>query len=380
MKILIATGIFPPDIGGPATYSKLLFDKLPAEGFSIKVLSYGEKSEKDSPNIFRVSRRWPKILRHAVYFFKAWILAFRVDTVFIQGPVSEGFPALIAAKLAGRKTVLKIVGDYAWEQGIQRFGVKELIDEFQKNRYGIRVEFLRSAQKWVAKQANMIVTPSFYLKKIIAGWGIPEGKIKVIYNAVLLPTVNLSGLEARKFLGIGGKIILSIGRLVPWKGFDLLIEIASELSKEIADLKLIVIGSGPEEKRLKEKALKLNAPVIFAGSLPQADLIKYLTAADVFVLNSSYEGLSHQILESMEAGVPVAVSNAGGNPEVVSDGENGILFPCGNRDAIKSAIKKIFSDDELRKKFVRQGKASLSKFSEPKMVSELSSLFKSLKI
>ncbi len=102
MRILIATGIFPPDIGGPATYSKLLFDELPKRGFEVDVLSFGEV------------RKFPKIVRHFIYFLKVLSLGRKSDIIFVQDPVSVGLPVCIASKILRKKFALKIVGDYAW--------------------------------------------------------------------------------------------------------------------------------------------------------------------------------------------------------------------------------------------------------------------------
>ena len=102
MKILIATGLYPPQIGGPATYSKLLKDELPKHGIDTEILP------------FREVRKWPKIVRHFIYFLKVLQKGRNVDVVFAQDPVSVGLPAMLASKILGKIFLLKIVGDYAW--------------------------------------------------------------------------------------------------------------------------------------------------------------------------------------------------------------------------------------------------------------------------
>src|SRR3989338_1426308 len=137
MRILIATGIFPPDIGGPATYSSLLLEELPKRDVAVSVVTYGPAG---------VSRNIPKGLRHFLYFL---VCVFKpADIIFAQDPVSAGFPALLAARLTGRKFVVRVAGDYAWEQGVERFGVKDGIDNFQKKNYDSRTEFLRRVERF----------------------------------------------------------------------------------------------------------------------------------------------------------------------------------------------------------------------------------------
>lgn len=340
MKILIATGIFPPDIGGPATYSKILADELPKRGVGVDVLSFGSV------------RALPKVARHFIYFFKVFWRGIKADIIFAQDPVSVGFPAVIAATILRKPLVLKIVGDYAWEQGVGRFGVKELLDEFLTKKYGWRVEFLRKIQKFVANRANKIIVPSNYLKRVVVTWGIDQMKIEMVYNAFYFSKAidyyyERTGDVERNQLGLSGKrVVVSAGRLVPWKGFTGLVEVIADLTKNFPNLELIVIGEGPErpkiEKKIKELELKNHVRLI--GSVSHPELLKYLKAANVFVLNTAYEGLSHQILEAMAMGVPVVTTDAGGNTELV-DKESGFLFKHNDKDAIKRIITLIFNDE-----------------------------------
>mgnify|MGYP001597281015 FL=1 len=353
--MLIATGIFPPDIGGPATYSKLLLNNLPRRGFEVKILAYGDFLQRQSGKIFIVSKKWPKGLRHFIYFLKVLHYGLGADFIFVQDPVSVGLPAMLAAKILRKKFIVKIVGDYAWEQGFQRFGVKDLPDDFQNKNYGFFVKALRFIQKRVCKNADCIITPSFYLKKIVSGWGIEENKIKVIYNAVDISEINFTKEEARRKLmypgNIDDKIILSIGRDVPWKGFSRLAAVCDELKKEIPDLKLIIIG---KDKKIPREAVFLN-----------------LKAADAFVLNTGYEGLSHQILEAMAAGVPVIATNVGGNPELIKSGQNGLLVKYNDREELKEAIKKVLFNKVDVADFVKKSQDFIKFFTEEKMISEL---------
>ena len=174
MRILIATGIYPPSIGGPATYSKILFQELPKRGISVRVISFDEV------------RHLPKIVRHSVFFLKVLYHARGYDVIYAQDPVSVGLPSFLAAKMLRKRFVLKIVGDYAWEQGIQRFGVSDLLDDFSKKRrgyYAIFVRFLIRLEELVARRSDKIITPSLYLAGVIKLWGVSRSKISVVNNA-----------------------------------------------------------------------------------------------------------------------------------------------------------------------------------------------------
>ena len=353
-KILIATGLFPPQIGGPATYSKILAQELPRRGFEVEILNFG------------VLLKFPKILRHLIYFFKALFLGPRTEIIFAQDPVSVGLPAMLAAKILRKKFILKIVGDYAWEQARQRFGVKDSLDDFIIKKYGFKIEFLRKIEKLVAWNALTIVVPSFYLKKIVVSWGIPEQKIKVVYN-------TFDSENFRPDFSGPKDIILSAGRLVPWKGFPMLIDLIGELPAEI---KLVIAGSGPEEQSLKFQVenLELNERVILAGQLAKKELAEYFRRARIFVLNTQYEGLPHSVLEAMACGVPVITTNIGGNSEVIKDGFNGFLVPYNDKGTFKKTILTLWNDENLRKKFTANSLEGLKNFSLEKMISEIAEI------
>ncbi len=363
-RILLATGIYPPDIGGPATYSQTLFDKLPKYGLKTEVLSYGSV------------RKFPKVFRHIIYFLKVLARGFKSDIIFAQDPVSVGLPACLAARLLGKKFFIKIVGDYAWEQGTQRFGVGDILDDFINKKYGFKIEFLRSVQKFVAGCAVKIIVPSRYLKMIVSNWGVAPDKIKVIYNSFELSDgelLTVTKKEVRSRLNFSGTILISAGRLVPWKGFELLIDLMPEILKNIPDAKLIIIGSGPDKTKLENKIkyLNLGNKIVLLGSIKHEDLLLYLKGGDIFVLNTAYEGLSHQILEAMACGIPVVTTNIGGNPEVIENKVNGLLVDYNNDDQLKKAIITLCSNQDLANKFRLAAKDVFTDFNPDKMLKEV---------
>ena len=378
-SILIATGIYPPHIGGSATYSSLLFRELPKRGHTAKVLTYGTASQRVAGSIYVISNSWPKGIKHFLYFLKLLEIGRRSDLILVaDSSFGAAFISVIAGKILRRKIIVRVTGDYAWEQGVQRFGVKELIDDFQNKNYSLPVELLRKCQSFAVRNADLVIAPSRYLKKITEGWGVSGDKIKVIYNAVDLPDFKLSKEEARQVLGVSGKIIISAGRLVPWKGFEMLIQAIVEAEGVIPDIKLYIIGDGPEEGNLKAQSLKLKANIFFTGTLSKDKLMQYLKAADLFALNSSYEGFSHQIIEAMSIGLVVAAADVGGNPEVIKSGENGFLFGYNDKRAIIDILISFFQDSAGKQALGRAAQKTVAQFSQDKMLQSLNNLFTTL--
>ncbi|MDB4992523.1 MAG: putative glycosyltransferase, partial [Parcubacteria group bacterium] len=283
MRLLIATPLYPPDLGGPATYTQLLEAGFPEP---VTVVKFGDV------------RKYPKIVRHFMYFLHVFRAAKHADVILALDPVSVGVPALMAARLRGKTFVVKIVGDYAWEQGVQRFGIKDSLDTFvRKGRVPFAVATLRAVQTHVAKSATNVIVPSNYLKGIITAWGVAPSKIKVIYNAIELEE---GGVVPEEVTRAASPKIVTIGRLVPWKRIEGIIDAIALLPGAAS---LTIVGEGTERARLETRAKeKLSGRVIFTGPRSHADTLAILGAADIFVLNSSYEGLSHVLIEALMLG------------------------------------------------------------------------------
>ncbi len=377
VRLLVATGIFPPDIGGPAGHATLLAHAFPPLGYAPRILTYADRMAP--PGVRWVSRRRPKGLRHLVYFLRCLGLGRGASVVYALDAAGAGLPVTIAAILLQKPLVVRIVGDYAWEQGVSRFGVEEGIDEFQSRRYGGAVGLLRIVQRFIARRATRVVVPSIYLKRIVAGWGVPEDKIEVIANAVPIPERLPAKSEARRSLGLSARalIVISAGRFVPWKGFDLLIGIMPELRREHPELRLIIVGDGPDRARLEALAAG-TAAVTFTGALPESDLLCYLAAADVFALNTGYEGLSHLLIEAMACGTPVLTTRAGGNEEAVEDGVEGRLVGYNDREGFCRALASLLADAGLRRKLGAVGRRAAERFAPAVMLGRLDRLFRAL--
>jgi len=385
MKIVFAAEIFSPDVGGPATYVNKLAQELVSQGHDVKVLTYSDsKSQSEDRKynfkVFRVSRKTNVLFRYFKYLKQLKKLSRQADLIFAQGPIPSGLPAIIVKKLTGKKVIIKVVGDFSWERSRNVYGLTKNIDEFQNSKMPWKLKCLRWLQTKVLNQADLIITPSHYLKKIVSGWGINSDKVEVIYNAVEKIDCPLSPEAAKEDLKISGNIILSIGRLVPWKGFETLIKIFPKLLEVNNNYKLVIVGDGPERKNLEEliKQNNLSGQVVLTGQINHRDIPKFLRAADFFVLNTSYEGLPHLVVEALMMKLPVITTKIGGNPEVIENGVNGLLIDYNNEGQLLDAVKKIWTDKELVNKFVMNSEASLTKFSFSEMYQQTVAQFKNI--
>ncbi|MBC7263904.1 MAG: glycosyltransferase family 4 protein [Chloroflexi bacterium] len=365
MRILITTDIFPPDVGGPATYVPLIAAQLTARGHEVHVLTYSQDhsvpGDMDYP--FRIQRVVIRGSRPARFWRVARLIAQwgrEADVWYVNG---MGLEARLADPLRRVPVVAKVVGDIAWERAFLRGWVHDDIEMFQCCRYPPWVELLKWRRNAMYDGVQRVIAPSKYLARIVAGWGVMASRIEVIHNAF----APLATLPKPKAIALGAdRIIVTACRLVPWKGVDGILEALAGLS----NVGLVVIGEGPmrAEWEAMAKALDLSRRVLFTGAIRREELYQYMAAADVFVLNSRYEGLPHIVLEAAAAGLPVVAADAGGTGEVVMDGVSGLLVPPGDTLSLQATLMRLLSDESLRRRLVEGARAQLANFSLAQMV------------
>lgn len=211
----------------------------------------------------------------------------------------------------------------------------------------------------IFKKAQFVTAVSTYLKFLISkDLGIDENKIFVF--PMPFDTDKFYEIEEKK---VKKGTILSIGRLIQRKGYDDLLKASRILKDEGVKFKLTIIGSGPEEKRLRKLILELNLKehVTIIDSLPQRELNSYYNRSEVFVLPSitdwkkEAEGLGMVLLEAMACKVPVVATKSGGMVDIVFHEKTGLLVPEKNALALASAIKRFLEDENLGKKLAEEG-------------------------
>jgi len=331
MKILITSGIFPPDIGGPASYVPKIATELSIRGHKVTVLCLSEQDFDDSKfnfDVIRINRRIFLPVRILLTIIKIISLSVKSDLIFSN---TLTFESSIGAIFSKRPIVHKIVGDYAWERARNKGYFKGTIDEYQNKQKGIKLLLLDTYFKYFLRFSKTIITPSNYLKDIVIGWN-KNLNVVTVYNAIDFPKDLEMSSDKNSF-----SKILTVSRLVSWKNIDQIILSLVELK----DFSLDIVGEGPEKESLLAlvKENKLQRRVNFLGQLTQREVFKKMNQSDLFILNSSYEGLPHVIVESMYAKIPVICSNVGGCPEIVKNNKTGLLL--NNSNSIENLVNKL---------------------------------------
>ena len=159
LKVLIATGIYPPDIGGPATYAKNLAKELVKIGVKVKVLTYSDEQggKRKESSVHRIIRKKNILIRYYNYFRQACFLVEKADVVYILDLMSAGFPGIVAAKIHHKKVIFRTGGDFLWEKAFQDGWTDLPLREYYKGKKRLKENLLFWFCKILLKRIDLIL-------------------------------------------------------------------------------------------------------------------------------------------------------------------------------------------------------------------------------
>jgi glycosyltransferase involved in cell wall biosynthesis len=355
MRVLVVSGIWPPDVGGPATHAPEVAEMLRARDHEVAVLTTASAPPAERPYpVHWVSRSLPPGIRHAAVAARVAALSRDVDVVYATSMVGRSAFAVRAP------LVVKVAGDPAYERARRRGLFAGTLAEFQTARLGARARVLTAWRTATARRAARLLPPSEFLHRIVVGWGIPEARVTVLPNTT--PPVEV---EPDAF-GVEGPLLAFAGRLTAAKQLDVALAAVRGLP-----VTLLVAGDGELRPEL-EAAAPPN--VRFLGAQPRHRVLALFAAADAVVLSSAWENFPHALVEALALGTPVVATAVGGVPEIVRDGENGVLVAPGDPAAFARGIERALADETLR----ANAKASVRRFSPEVVHTELEQVLRTV--
>lgn len=355
MKTLLFTLEYPPFHGGVANYYGNLVKHWP-EQENIFILDNGRGA--------LINNKLPA-LKWLPAFFALWrtISKNKIEHIIVGQILPLGTVAWLVCRFRGIKYSLVLHG---MDLGMSKKSARK---------------------KWLAKKimvnANHLVCNSNYTAKVAREFLVEEewGKISVVNPGVDNPKFQDTNFKIQ----ISGKhnlqnkiILLSVGRLVKRKGFDMVIKALPDALKEAPDLVYVVAGAGEEEKSLKEAAIKLGLEkkVLFLGDISDQEKWNWLDLCDMFIMpsrniNGDFEGFGIVFLEANLAQKPVIAGDSGGVGDAVANGLNGLLVNPEDIDDISLAIVELTKDKDLRERLGREGKKRAEEFLWPKQIKKI---------
>jgi glycosyltransferase involved in cell wall biosynthesis len=358
VRVVVVSGIWPPDPGGPASHAPALADFLAERGHAVEVVTTADSEPaRRSYPVAWASRRSP--LRHARSALLVRRASRRADVVYATSMIRR---AALGSWLARRPLVVKLVSDEVFERATRSGRYVGTLHQFQRARGGLRTRFLRVTRDAALRRARHVFCPSAYLRDVALEWSVDPERLSVLPNpAPEIPPLP-SREELRAELGLTGNALVFAGRLGPQKALG----VALHALVDVPDASLTVAGDGPERSALEGRAreLGLDGRVSFLGSVPREQVLRLFRAADASVLPSAWENFPHTVVEALAVGCPVIATAVGGVPEVVRDGENGLLVAPGDSAALAAAITRFFADDALRARLRDAAARSVEGYSE----------------
>ena len=351
MRVLVTVGIFPPDIGGPATFvpkiAKYFQDEL---NYEIEILTLSDNKNSninDDFSVKRIDRNLPIIYRWLKTIFTIYKLGKNKDLIFVNGLGTETTIANIFLK---KKIIRKIVGDPVWERAYSKAKISESFDEFQVKNYGFSISLQKKVRSFSIKKSDIVVTPSQHLKNFILNLGF-KNKIEIINNGVFIPEENTNIFTNDQIN------ITIVSRLVSHKNIEKIIKAISDLNSPLINLN--IIGDGPELNQLQKISLESNNKdnIIFHGKLNRDDINHIFLKSDIYIQASNYEGLPHSLLEAMSYGIPVLCTPVGECKEILGNEDRGYILDLPvSKNNIKSKISEIIGEKNIANKKGERGK------------------------
>jgi len=347
----VTVGIFPPDIGGPATFvpkiAKYFQDEL---NYEIEILTLSDNKNSninDDFSVKRIDRNLPIIYRWLKTIFTIYKLGKNKDLIFVNGLGTETTIANIFLK---KKIIRKIVGDPVWERAYSKAKISESFDEFQVKNYGFSISLQKKVRSFSIKKSDIVVTPSQHLKNFILNLGF-KNKIEIINNGVFIPEENTNIFTNDQIN------ITIVSRLVSHKNIKKIIRAISDLNDPL--IYLNIIGDGPELNQLQKISLESNNKdnIIFHGKLNRDEINHIFLNSDIYIQASNYEGLPHSLLEAMSYGIPVLCTPVGECKEILGNEDRGYILDLPvSKNNIKSKISQIIGEKDIANKKGERGK------------------------
>ena len=355
MKILLTTGIFAPEAGGPATYALKVSKKLTNLGHQVKVITYSKKKKYDFDDVLPYSviriKRGNKLLNYYRYLREILKNISGFDLIYSFDYFSAGIPSLLVAKIYGKKLVIRMGGDLIWERYLEKRNKGVTLVDFYKNKlYKINwLKFLIA--KIVLKHADLLIfTTKFQAKLFIDHYKINDKKIRYINNPMPDKVIKEFSKETDRI----NKDIIWAGRMVAKNNLIRLIRVFCSLKLKQKNYRLILIGEGPLKKILQEIIKNKNCPeIIIKDTMANSTLVKRI-ANSYAVIFPSYTDISpNLVLECLSVRTPFILTKEHGFDWLK---HSAIEFNPKDDKDLKSAIIKILDKD-----FYNEYKNNLSK-------------------
>jgi glycosyltransferase involved in cell wall biosynthesis len=356
IKVAMVISKAEASLGGTQKQALRLADELQSQAVSVFVLTKRKSRKRAQTQGKELNGRVQIVYLPVTDLQPAWSFLF---SLLIWAWVNRGSFQIIHAHNAATGVIASIIG---WLTG------KKVIVKIPSLKY---VQYLnggslsRELRRWIiTKKTDRFIAVSTEMLEALREAGIAPEKLALISNGIELTAprnTNPCALKQELSENPERPVVLFVGRLVKEKGVDRLLRAWASLPGHETML-LLIVGDGPlrEDLESQAKKLRLFPSVRFLGH--QAEVSKFYSVADLFVLPSKTEGMSNSLLEAMAAGLPVVASKVGGNKDVIEDQQSGFLVDWEDTTLCAEMLLTLLSDTELRQRMGNAARRQVSAF------------------
>ena len=335
--ICVATGIFPPDTGGPAKFAETFLKWCQQNNQKVEAVSFTDTATRDisfeNTHVKLISRNQFLLSR---YIKTVIVLSRKLLTK--RAMIANGLflEVYFASLITSRRYISKVPGDIVWERARNTGYTNKSLTEFQHETLNIKYKLFRFLYSKSLRRANRVIVPTRQLQEMCLSWGVQLEKLSVIPNSV---DTSLFSRDKKSKIQFD---VISVGRLIGLKNVEELIRACAELN-----LSLAVVGDGPERSNLENISKELSSYTVFFGNQIQENVLKLLQSSNCFVLNSSGEGgTPYSLLEARSVGLFSIATRGTGSSEVINHLVDGLL--CGeDRFTLKKALEVFVWDKQF---------------------------------
>ncbi len=309
MRILMTTGIFEPESGGPATLTPKIAERLVADGHTVTVITYSDKPSYDfdakySFNLVRVVRRGSRLRNYAAFLRATLRHMPGVDITYSLDWLAAGLPVVIAAAVYRVPVMIRVGGDYVWERYLETGAEPMPATDFYAKNLHSRFRLMYTLIRFVLQRANHVVFNSDIQREMYyTYYGLTPERTGVIYNPV--PKSGWEGIER----GEPNTELVFAGRIVAQKNVGMLVRAFAQATLP-PEYRLLIIGDGPEKKNVEHLAgeLGLGVRVEFLSGMRQKELYERIRNCRALILTSWTDQSPNQVFEAMQLKIPMIVT------------------------------------------------------------------------
>lgn len=312
MKILITTGIYPPDIGGPAQYAKELNDAFKRAGHTVMVKTY------------RTEKKLPSGIRHIFFFLKIIPAVLRADTIIILDTLSVGLPTVFAGKIFRRQTIIRTGGDFLWEQYVERTKKKVLFKDFygtEMNNFSKKERVIFFLTRWTLQHTTKVIFSTEWQRDIfVRAYALDGTKAHIVENFYGSKEVYTKTVQKPI-------IFVASTRALVWKNHFILEKTFGKVKKTHPEI------------------------VLFTDNLPYGPFMEKIKSAYAVILVSLGDISPNMILDAIRLNTPFICTREVGIYDRIKS--CGIYVEPLDENAIMNAIERLLNsqmyDEEIKK-------------------------------